>query len=750
MSPVDRGAENRRCRMAKQPQSEHSSPQPATRTGSAALDATATDLSPQVEVIMKVAVQRAVGRQAIRQAAEAGGIGMDVLVDRANQEAAKARAAVELEVLDLDRLQQEFDGINAEIAAERSRPRLIKILTGTAAISLLVWLVVVVISLVALGVTAIGGEGQWLFGWLGWAVGGISAAIIVGQILAVGLVSQRHERQLEKTAAARSRDSLEAQLDAKREGLVAGLVEERLVPALTKALNDLQAPSHSRDLGMESAAGLSEPLTPRLEVPTAAQFLIERRLAAWSGGSIGVAGPRGSGKTTLLEAVCRVQGDEDEPERIAVLASAPVQYEPRDFVLYLFGEVCKAVLEAYRVPPRAIASLSPGPEAPRSGLLTILKRLYVLPARRLLLGGPVERRLPRVPPGLASTAVLLLQEIRFQQTYTSGWGGGFNLGVTASAERGQAFARTAMTFPEVVNEFRGFVQQAATNHLMVIAIDEMDKMASREEAHRFLNDIKGVFGIRNCFFLLSVSEDALSSFERRGLPIRDVLDSAFDDIVRVEYMSFVDSADMLRRRVIGLPVPFLALCHCMSGGLPRDLLRAARGLAEMYETRGSLSIDGVAQKVGETDLHAKATATEIAGRRLGQPEVAGRVLHVARTLKECGHQDLVATCRDLCDGILRELGSMNASREAVDLAVEVASYGYFVGTVVEVFSDRLDEEAVKPGVNPERSIEMLAQARQAFSTDAREAWLLVSTFREAWGRPGIDPPGMPGTAAIAS
>ena len=39
-----------------------------------------------------------------------------------------------------------------------------------------------------------------------------------------------------------------------------------------------------------------------------------------------------------------------------------------------------------------------------------------------------------------------------------------------------------------------------------------------------------LFGIDHCFYLVSVSQDAMSSFERRGIPFRDTFDSALDDI----------------------------------------------------------------------------------------------------------------------------------------------------------------------------------------------------------------------------
>jgi hypothetical protein len=81
-----------------------------------------------------------------------------------------------------------------------------------------------------------------------------------------------------------------------------------------------------------------------------------------------------------------------------------------------------------------------------------------------------------------------------------------------------------------------------------IGIDELDKIDSVHDAGRFLNEIKVLFGIPHCFFLVSLSEDAMSQFERRGLPMRDVFDSSFDDVVRVGPLDASRSVALLRER----------------------------------------------------------------------------------------------------------------------------------------------------------------------------------------------------------
>jgi hypothetical protein len=115
---------------------------------------------------------------------------------------------------------------------------------------------------------------------------------------------------------------------------------------------------------------------------------------------------------------------------------------------------------------------------------------------------------------------------------------------------------------------------------MVIGIDELDKIVDSESAERFINEIKAVFGVPGCLYLVSMSEDALLEFEKKSLGFRSAFDSAFDDMIRVDTFSLEDTREMLLRRIAGIGDPFILLCYIFSGGLPRDVLRIARTLVE--------------------------------------------------------------------------------------------------------------------------------------------------------------------------
>ena len=147
--------------------------------------------------------------------------------------------------------------------------------------------------------------------------------------------------------------------------------------------------------------------------------------------------------------------------------------------------------------------------------------------------------------------------IRFQQTISSDWsgtislgGGNIPVGLQSQWTQGASWARQPQTYPELVGRFREFATSITQRYRVVIGIDELDKLESGVKAERFLNDIKGIFGIRECYFLVSVSEDAAASFDRRGLPFRDVFDTCFDSVITVSYLNEVFSTSLSRSYVM--------------------------------------------------------------------------------------------------------------------------------------------------------------------------------------------------------
>ncbi len=215
----------------------------------------------------------------------------------------------------------------------------------------------------------------------------------------------------------------------------------------------------------------------------------------------------------------------------------------------------------------------------RAGALLVGAVAIILAALGVLRRFPAHNNSPTRPTwpqgSLANLASRRLEEIRYQQTFTRGWSGALTLpaGFEAGVSADTSFARHAMTYPEVVGRLHRFLALAAESHDVVIGIDELDKLESDQTADKFLNELKAVFGVPGTYFLVSVSQDAMSRFERRGLPFRDVFDSTFDEIVYVHPLSLGEAQTLLGKRVVGLPLIYAGLCHALSGGVPMDLSR---------------------------------------------------------------------------------------------------------------------------------------------------------------------------------
>jgi len=373
-----------------------------------------------------------------------------------------------------------------------------------------------------------------------------------------------------------------------------------------------------------------------------------------------------------------------------------------------------------------------------------------------LLSIRVIRALRAVSPSSDYAALRVLAErqlrrIRFLQTHTEGWSGklsssaGMGFGLTRSVQR----TEQALTLPEVVAEFRSFlgrVVEVLVNYDkvsgVIIAIDELDKISDPAEAHRFINEIKGIFGVPNCLFLISVSEDALTSFERRGIPVRDAFDSAFTTMVHIEPFSLQDSRQWLRRRAIGIPEPFICLCHCLSGGLPRDLGRAALTMHDTLDNETPPTLDEVAQALVTDELNAKLHAFSNAAQQLGADEDVSGFLITLDTAPANEYTDeLLALAQELLPGI--NSPTLTALER---LRFEAGCFVYFCNTLLDIFASSLSADRLtnaSQGTSPGANIHTLAKVQRSMALDPRMSWHLLTAFRTEWGLELINPTDSP-------
>ncbi|WP_431905381.1 P-loop NTPase fold protein [Amycolatopsis thermoflava] len=339
---------------------------------------------------------------------------------------------------------------------------------------------------------------------------------------------------------------------------------------------------------------------------------------------------------------------------------------------------------------------------------------------------PVRPADPRLRE-LRAVAGQQLRRIRFLQTYTTGWSGKLTLPLKSEAgwTRSTQSAEQQLSYPEVVDEFRAFAEHAAevlrstgVTERVVIAIDELDKIAEPEKAQELINDIKGVFDVPGCLFLVSVSDDAIVSFERRGIPARDAFDSAFSEMVRLDNFTPDDTRNWISRRVLGLPEQFVCLCHCLSGGLPRDLRRT---VVELLDVPAGQPLSAVVEVLVRRELDRKAHAFTGAARGIEpSPERSGLIADLVSipTVRGPGELRALATKIDSGDGLAA-------------LRTQAAAYLLFSATILEVFTDDLTRDRLYgvPGGEPQ----LLALARQQMAFDPRVSMDLLASFRAARG-----------------
>jgi hypothetical protein len=317
------------------------------------------------------------------------------------------------------------------------------------------------------------------------------------------------------------------------------LRDQVLRPFIVEKRNDEQRNPRLFDtfVGERAPPRLIEGTEPKRLVVTEAMVRIAATAVNIHSGSLGVSGPRGVGKSTILQFFGADAGPEAGGD-LRLVIPAPVDYQPLEFIVHLFGQLCEAVPH-----------------------------------------GPGDRS------AIAEETRRHLEELRYLRTYTTSWSASLTPRSFLNLAGGQSRQRAEQPFtlPELVASYRAYSGRVAARQRsargggarVVIAIDEIDKILDSDRAEVFLNDIKAVFGVPGCLYLVSLSEDAMASFARQTPSLRTTFDSALDELVTVGPMTYRNSEQLLSKRVTGVPRPFLALCHVLAGGLPRDLIRAA-------------------------------------------------------------------------------------------------------------------------------------------------------------------------------
>jgi len=361
---------------------------------------------------------------------------------------------------------------------------------------------------------------------------------------------------------------------------------------------------------------------------------------------------------------------------------------------------------------------------------------------------------------LAREAAALARRVRYTETQSlqaegSAGTGGMGLKLT----RGTSVNELPLTEADLVGELdRTIDDLRSAGYEVIIGIDELDKLETEDRgedarggtsAERFLNDLKVLFAVHGCSFLVTVSVDAWARFARRGLASRDVFDSSLDTVVTVDHLSFTEARSLVRWRTEELSDTQVLLCHCLSGGLPRDFLRYCRLLGEANELlEGRQPLATVLEWLLQEDFRVKVQAwltvgshgpTEAAEDLIAEMEsLLGAVgsADVGQLLKAFMERDpqFVALC---CS----EVGTQDENTAAPGehwirrLRREAYAYLYFLESVRAAFGTQgpLASDQLHDAQAALDAFEVLTDARRRMEADPAAGWRRIVAARQRLG-----------------
>jgi hypothetical protein len=213
-------------------------------------------------------------------------------------------------------------------------------------------------------------------------------------------------------------------------------------------------------------------------------------------------------------------------------------------------------------------------------------------------------------------------------------------------------------------------------------------------------------------------------------------------VVQVGYLETAEAVKLLRRRVAALPVPFGCLCHCLAGGLPRDLIRACRSLYLLAPKAAGRTLTELAMLLIEEDFGRKRHAIELSAKQLDIEQVSDFLM----AMRGLEHLEPSVDLLDRHAAVfaagskLSDAEPSSDERRLAGLSMEFGCYLLYCATLIAFFGDQLNEAAVRIA-EQSGAFEALAKARQMMSLDPKLSWQLCAEFRRTIGIKSPSPNG---------
>ncbi|MGW5869181.1 hypothetical protein ACWFRJ_44425 [Streptomyces sp. NPDC055239] len=308
-------------------------------------------------------------------------------------------------------------------------------------------------------------------------------------------------------------------------------------------------------------------------------------------------------------------------------------------------------------------------------------------------------------------------------------------------------------FPGLVQDFRDLLAQIAAdkarqNQVVLIAIDEVDRLGSDTQALAFLSEIKAILGVRRVYYLISVAEDVGAAFVRRGLPHRDVTDSSLDDVIHVPPSTLKEARTILVKRSETLTAPYALLAHALSGGILRDLLRYGLQIEEMQAKTRSHELSDISRELILEELSETLAGFRTLLSKHEWTRSTSGILTAFRTL--CGYLHAPCSCNEAAlrhalehfafyaasdrPGPIADGELAAAARQLID---EAAAYAYFSLSLLDIFSAKRLDHRTRRATERGRAgePERLADARLELGISPHSARTLIDDIRKAWSLP---------------
>ena len=359
-----------------------------------------------------------------------------------------------------------------------------------------------------------------------------------------------------------------------------------------------------------------------------------RKILLANGGSYGISGPRGSGKSWLMrraiEEARSTPGPSGQPG-LGLWYPSPSEYDPLAFLASLSDSLAGEIERRHRLehPIRnpigpfwtmgivvlllaAAATLLTQVDWPKWGAyaaaaIAALGAVTIFVGVRLR-GLHPERRLLR-------EAALVRERARYTATRTEseeiGAEGGRGIVARVGRSQGEGLVDRPTTLSSLVNDFRNLSEQAGeVTGRVVIAVDELDKMADPKGVTDLLRDIKGIFEVPRVHFLVSVSDEAARTLNLGALSGRNEFNSSFYTVIELPPTRPEQCAELLQRRG-RVPADVARALSVIAGGNPREVLR----LAELVGA-ASTGRDAVVRSLREETTALKREIVTADGREL--------------------------------------------------------------------------------------------------------------------------------------